>query len=65
MGKKWSELKEIQFDIFYVMKRGYMVIISDFFIFCVTLIGITLGIKYFKMAKLMLMPFGAKIIESI
>lgn len=43
-----------------------MVIILDFFIiFCVTSIVIVLSIQYFKMAKLVLMHFGAKIIERI
>lgn len=31
---------------------------------CITLIGIPLGLQYFKLAKLMLMPFGAQIVEK-
>jgi len=30
---------------------------------CVTIIGIPFGLQSFKMAKLSLMPFGAKIIH--
>lgn len=33
-------------------------------IFCLTIIGIPFGLQYFKFAKLMLMPFGAKIINK-
>lgn len=31
---------------------------------CITLIGIPLGLQYFKLAKLMLMPFGATIVDK-
>ena len=31
--------------------------------FCVTIIGIPFGIQYFKIAKLALAPFGAKVIQ--
>lgn len=34
-------------------------------IFCLTIIGIPFGLQYFKFAKLMLMPFGAKIIDRV
>lgn len=30
-------------------------------IFCVTIVGIPFGLQFFKLAKLALMPFGAKI----
>lgn len=33
-------------------------------IFCITIIGIPFGIQYFKFAKLMLMPFGATIVDK-
>ena len=33
-------------------------------ILCVTLIGIPFGIQQFKLAKLSLMPFGAKIVKK-
>lgn len=33
-------------------------------VFCVTIIGIPFGLQYFKFAKLMLMPFGAKIVDK-
>ena len=32
-------------------------------LFCVTIVGIPFGLQCFKLAKLALMPFGAKIIE--
>ena len=32
-------------------------------IWCVTIIGIPFGIQFFKIAKLSLMPFGAKVIK--
>ena len=31
-------------------------------IWCITIIGIPYGIQFFKIAKLSLMPFGAKIV---
>ena len=31
-------------------------------IFCVTIIGIPFGLQFFKLAKLSLMPFGARVI---
>lgn len=31
---------------------------------CITIIGIPFGIQQFKLAKLALMPFGAKVIDS-
>ena len=33
-------------------------------IYCITLVGIPFGIQLFKMAKLSLMPFGARIVDS-
>ncbi len=33
-------------------------------LWCITLIGIPLGLQYFKLAKLMLMPFGATIVDK-
>ena len=32
--------------------------------FCVTIIGIPFGKQYFKLAKLSLMPFGAKVVKE-
>jgi uncharacterized membrane protein YccF (DUF307 family) len=34
------------------------------FLLCLTIIGIPFGLQHFKLAKLSLMPFGAKIIDS-
>lgn len=34
-------------------------------LFCVTIIGIPFGLQCFKMAKLALMPFGAKITNQV
>lgn len=33
-------------------------------VFCVTIIGIPFGLQLFKMAKLSLMPFGARVIDA-
>ncbi|NTU89154.1 MAG: YccF domain-containing protein [Actinobacteria bacterium] len=33
-------------------------------IFCITIIGIPWGMQYFKIAKLALLPFGAKIVSQ-
>lgn len=32
-------------------------------VFCVTIIGIPFGLQLFKLAKLSLMPFGARVVE--
>lgn len=32
-------------------------------VYCITIIGIPFGMQLFKMAKLSLMPFGAKVVE--
>ena len=33
-------------------------------IYCITIIGIPFGLQFFKLAKLSLIPFGAKVVES-
>ena len=33
-------------------------------VYCITIIGIPFGMQLFKMAKLSLMPFGARIVEA-
>lgn len=33
-------------------------------IFCITIIGIPFGLQHFKLAKLALMPFGAKVVPT-
>ena len=40
-----------------------LVALGNGILFCITVIGIPFGLQCFKMAKLALMPFGAKIIK--
>lgn len=33
-------------------------------VFCITIVGIPFGLQLFKMAKLSLMPFGARVVDA-
>jgi uncharacterized membrane protein YccF (DUF307 family) len=51
-------------NIIWLILFGWELALGHFLIgliFCVTIIGIPFGIQHFKLAKLGLMPFGAKI----
>ena len=34
-------------------------------VFCITVVGIPFGLQLFKMAKLSLMPFGARVLDTV
>ena len=33
-------------------------------VYCITIIGIPIGLQLFKMAKLSLLPFGARVVDA-
>jgi uncharacterized membrane protein YccF (DUF307 family) len=52
------------FNIIWLILFGWEFAIAHFItglIFCITIIGIPFGLQHFKLAKLGLIPFGAKI----
>lgn len=54
-------------NIFWIVFTGFWMAVANAVygaLLCVTIIGIPFGLQFFKLAKLSLMPFGAKI-ESI
>ena len=51
-------------NIIWIIFLGWELCIGHLFIglfFCITIIGIPFGLQHFKLAKLSLMPFGARI----
>ena len=51
-------------NIIWLILFGLPMAIENFFVgclWCITIIGIPFGLQFFKLAKLSLMPFGAKI----
>ncbi len=65
-NKKKSPLNIIG-NIFWMIFTGFWSAVAYALIgviFCITIIGIPFGLQYFKFAKLMLMPFGAAIVDT-
>lgn len=53
-------------NIIWIFALGFWLCLSHLFfglLLCVTIIGIPFGIQHFKLAKLALLPFGAKIVS--
>ena len=51
-------------NVFWVIISGWELALANFvlgLILCITIIGIPWGMQYFKIAKLALMPFGARV----
>lgn len=49
----------------YELIRKYIMVIENFVfgcIWCITIVGIPFGLQFFKIAKLALAPFGARIV---
>lgn len=54
-------------NIIWIIFFGIPMAIGNFFaglLWCVTIVGIPFGLQFFKIAKLSLMPFGAKIVSK-
>lgn len=54
-------------NIVWIILAGFPAAISYLIlgcVYCITIIGIPFGMQLFKMAKLSLMPFGARIVEA-
>ncbi|MBE6545813.1 MAG: YccF domain-containing protein [Ruminococcaceae bacterium] len=54
-------------NILWLLFLGIPMAIADAvmgLLFCITIIGIPFGLQHFKLAKLALMPFGAKVRKS-
>ena len=54
-------------NIIWIILSGAELAIANFFIglfWCITVIGIPWGLQYFKIAKLALAPFGAKVVRT-
>lgn len=52
-------------NIFWIVFTGFWMAVVNAILgvlLCITIIGIPFGMQYFKLAKLSLMPFGAKIV---
>jgi uncharacterized membrane protein YccF (DUF307 family) len=52
------------FNIIWIIFLGWELALSHFItglLFCITIIGIPFGLQHFKLAKLGLVPFGARI----
>lgn len=53
-------------NIIWIIFCGFWLCLTHLFfalLLCLTIIGIPFGLQHFKLAKLSLMPFGAKIID--
>lgn len=53
-------------NIIWLIVLGIPMALENFFIgclWCITIVGIPFGLQFFKIAKLALMPFGAKIVS--
>jgi uncharacterized membrane protein YccF (DUF307 family) len=51
----------------WIILSGAELAIANFFIglfWCITVVGIPWGLQYFKIAKLALAPFGAKVVRT-
>ena len=54
-------------NVIWLFLNGWWMALGNFLIgclWCVTIIGIPFGKQFFKIAKLSLAPFGAKVVES-
>lgn len=70
----WSFGKEIEYgggamslvaNIFWLILSGIPMAIADVVtgcLWCITIVGIPFGKQFFKLAKLSLMPFGARVV---
>ncbi len=55
-------------NIVWVIVIGFWEAIAYVFtgaVFCITVVGIPFGLQLFKMAKLSLMPFGARVLDTV
>ena len=50
---------EIVLPLFLLMALGYVILGC---LWCVTIVGVPVGLQCFKMARLALMPFGASVV---
>lgn len=54
-------------NLLWIVFGGLLMAVIYFFlgiVYCVTIIGIPVGIQAFKMAKLSFFPFGAKVVDN-
>lgn len=71
----WPFGKEIEYggggvsflvNLIWLVFSGFWMAIGNAFVgvlWCVTIVGIPFGMQFFKIAKLALMPFGAKVVD--